>query len=49
MLVNTFEPKRDVNGNIIKDEFRRHKANANKDAKEEVEVVKAQNKSSKQC
>ncbi|MFR2056658.1 MAG: hypothetical protein ACLS3S_02170 [Streptococcus salivarius] len=36
------EPKRDVNGNIIKDEFVvTDKANANKDAKEEAKAVKA--------
>lgn len=36
------EPKRDANGNIIKDEFVvTDKANANKDAKEEAKAVKA--------
>ena len=36
------EPKRDANGNIIKDEFVvTDKANANKDAKDEAKAVKA--------
>ena len=39
------EPKRDANGNIIKDEFVvTDKANANKDAKEEAKAVKAAEK-----
>ena len=39
------EPKRDANGNIIKDEFVvTDKVNANKDAKEEAKAVKAAEK-----